>query len=357
MANSVLHRYATAGMRFTARVERLSESARKVVAALPRTRPVRWAVRLVKGTRHTRLVEWAIELVAVTRHSWLVKRATKLVTPTSLLYLALMAIAIGALQLYRTGQAGSWERDWGLNIGTSALTVLGTVAIVERIVKHESSIQRRRRLRFLMGDGFINYGLSGTWQTHLMSIAGDYVYSHNNSYRQPPNGSIALLEFWLANQGAEDPPLPLKERFDRASQIIKQASPDSLRPSRAETLLASAENLANELAKYRATDAEVLGDDVILAIDRCRADIRTLRVLFNHDLATISNTVKDAGSKSLGASRRRVLAEDALQNERDTLRQTVLWTLQLGRVMVPLDRQRLGQLDHPPPPPLEDQDS
>src|SRR5438034_4765508 len=151
-----------------------------------------------------------------------VKRGFGLVTATRLLYVFLLAIALLAVWVWRSGQQSgraNWAQDWVPGIGTSAMTILITVAVVDRILGRRERLQRQRRLRSIVGDGFVNYGIYGAWQTHLNAVAGDYAEGHLNSYQRPRRDTLGLLRDWLDGQAAEDVPLRTVQRLIKSQAI------------------------------------------------------------------------------------------------------------------------------------------
>ena len=132
------------------------------------------------------------------------------------------AIALLAVWVWRSGQQSgraNWAQDWVPGIGTSAMTILITVAVVDRILGRRERLQRQRRLRSIVGDGFVNYGIYGAWQTHLNAVAGDYAEGHLNSYQRPRRDTLGLLRDWLDGQAAEDVPLRTVQRLIKSQAI------------------------------------------------------------------------------------------------------------------------------------------
>jgi len=251
---------------------------------------------------------------------------------------------------WQTSQENTWQREWGPNVGTAALTILVTVLVVERIMTREKRQAADRRRRWIMGEGESGYpyGAYGAWQTHVRAIASDYWYSHWKTYRQLPDRVLPLLDHWLQGQASEDVPLrTANTRLDEINRLTRleeagDVAPEERvmlgRPTRSELLLASAKGLFGAVQPLRESGADVVGHEVILAIDAFGKELDWIQSSFH-----VGRPLAPGG---------RGYQRNPEEEERGALEMIVLTTRGLGRVLERLD----GRFGHPTPsmPPRRD---
>jgi hypothetical protein len=120
-------------------------------------------------------------------------------TPLRWLYAVLGAITLAAVGFYHyRGSLGAWSADWMPNVGTSALTILATVAVVDQIIKRREEERLRPRVEAATDEV--------TWALHsvVASIAADYIETHVSNYEEVPSDLREIIEFWRAHRELED---------------------------------------------------------------------------------------------------------------------------------------------------------
>jgi hypothetical protein len=127
---------------------------------------------------------------------------------------ALLVVTGGTAYWYSASTA-SWVHAWMPNISTGAGTIAITIAVVDRIVRHQRTSEERGRveqaLRRISGDlhALVDFAL---W---------DYVDMHpGNTYRRPPNELRALLAHWKAGFATKETPWPADPRVLTASKVL-----------------------------------------------------------------------------------------------------------------------------------------
>src|SRR5205823_4330465 len=179
-------------------------------------------------------------------------------TPIRWLYVALAAVAAAAIVLWSVRESlGPWAGAWMPNVGAGAATILITVAVVNRIIEQRERERIRPRLDRVL------YGIGIDWRMYVESLANDYAQTHLHSFEPIPNGTIALIDHWLASQESED-----------AERLEVQDGGDPYP-------LTAAESLVTSLQRVRETDREVLEPDLIAAIDDLVEAARQGRTLYN----------------------------------------------------------------------------
>jgi hypothetical protein len=128
------------------------------------------------------------------------------------LAVALVAVAVAAFGLW------AWTNvlhDWMPNVGTEALSIAATVAIVGRIVARRRAAEESERviqaLRRISGD------------LHVLAdfTLWDYVDMHTGDrYQRPPNDLRGLLAHWKVGLATREVPWPKDPRILSASKSI-----------------------------------------------------------------------------------------------------------------------------------------
>jgi hypothetical protein len=124
-------------------------------------------------------------------------------TPLRRLYVALglVLVASAILWIFR-GTAGAWAAAWMPNVGVGALTILVTLAFVNRILAEREREQSRDRVEQALGR------VGGGLYTLADFLAVDYAAMHGDSYERPPNDLRGLLAHWKAGLETRDRPWP-----------------------------------------------------------------------------------------------------------------------------------------------------
>jgi hypothetical protein len=167
------------------------------------------------------------------------------------LYIGLAAIAalMFVLWLVRDQFLGSWAANWTPNLGTEAIAILVTVAVVDRIVRgHERARLKPRVDRALQDVG-------SAFRTMVRLVASDYKFTHAKTFKPLPKTSLGVLDHCLENVDQED---------------AKRLGMDTGEP----VVLALAQNEATSLKRSRDDDRDVLEPDLIAQIDAFAESVR-----------------------------------------------------------------------------------
>jgi hypothetical protein len=179
---------------------------------------------------------------------WLVGR----ISPLHWLYLALGTTGSAAFLLwFASGSSESgWLRSWTPNIATESLSILVTVAVVNRILEKGEQRRLKPRVDRAMRD------VGGDYRMLVRAIAWDYKATHVGTFEPVPETSLGVLDHWDANVERED-----TERQVHGAGDIPFA-------------ISGALNTATSLQRVRESDREVLEPDVVAAIDEFEEDAR-----------------------------------------------------------------------------------
>lgn len=121
----------------------------------------------------------------------------RVISDTALLVLALALVALVAVGIAARFNAFD---NWAPNIATEALSILVTVAVVERIVRRESERRvapRRERALAVLSNAVVRFS---------MNASGDYLVTHLDNAVPPPSDPVGILDGWLLGYGNEDAP-------------------------------------------------------------------------------------------------------------------------------------------------------
>lgn len=212
-------------------------------------------------------------------------------SPITWTTLVLAAVAVAAVAAWFTADALD---EWAPNIATEALSIAVTIAIVERIVRHEAQGRLRPRLERISSG--IGVRFHESW---IRVLALDYATTHIWTFCPLPTNTLALIDHWLAGQQEEDA---------TRLEVLDGADP---------ALFGSAESLADSLQRYRESDRDVLEPDLIAAMDGFADSAKEAWVLYR-------------------VSRRHGLEQD---DERVALRHIVLGARRFGEVLLHHDPQ------------------
>jgi hypothetical protein len=216
-------------------------------------------------------------------------------SPLKGLYVALGAVAALALTLWLARDfLGSWAADWTPNLGTEAIAILVTVAVVDRIVRGRERDRLKPRVDRAMRD------VGTEFRNMVWVVASDYKFTHVKTFTALPETSLGVLDHWLENvdqEDAERPSLDTREPF----------------------ALARALQVATSLRRSRDDDRDVLEPDVVAQIDAFEESVRVAEQFWWG------------------------YPEEPEERGRDVVRQVVRVTRDLGEVLVRHDKQWLGE--------------
>lgn len=159
--------------------------------------------------------------------------------PTWVAALVLMLVAVGGVVVYQEG----WLQAWMPNVVVGAVTAAVTVTLIERVVRAEGRHRERARLDDAVDA--IGYPFRGLF----FGVAFDYGQTHS-SRGALPDAPLGFLDFWLAEDPARD-----RDRL--------------LTPGAWSTMLMwESSQLSAVLRKHRELGQDVLGPELLQAIDR-----------------------------------------------------------------------------------------
>jgi hypothetical protein len=160
---------------------------------------------------------------------------------------ALAAIAAVAIVLDATSALLS---QWTPNIATEAISLLVTIAVVDRIIDNRERLRMKPRVERALRD------VGGDFRMLVRGIAWDYKATHVATFEPIPTTSLGVLDHWLANVGRED-----SERAIHGEDDLPAAVSQAL-------------HVATSLQRVRDNDKDVLEPEVVAAIDEFEEDAR-----------------------------------------------------------------------------------
>jgi hypothetical protein len=199
-----------------------------------------------------------------------------------LLYAVLAAMSAAAIILWAFRESlGPWAGAWMPNVGTSALAILITVAVVNRIVEHRERERKRPRVERALYDIGLDLRLL------VSTLFSDYAFTHAATYSTPPLGTLAAIGHWVEG-------IPTADRPE-----WKGADADM------PIALGRAFEFGRRLTEVRESDRDVLEPDLVAAMDDCTLAIQRALTVYRLGEGQHEDRIDEVAFSSFGQALRR----------------------------------------------------